>query len=257
MGCTHLGGAWARRYHVTELDSALAGLEAAVSLLVGLDFDGVLAPIVARPEDATPADGVGEVLGSLLALPAVRVAAVSGRRRADLAERLDPPPGVLLIGEHGTDTGNGEVAEPAGYDQVRSALEAVASRFDGAWVEQKRTGPTIHGRALPFEAAEQLAIEAEQVLDRLVPGLFERGNRVVDVRLTESTKGAAILALRAPGETVLFVGDDTIDETVFAELDVRDVGIKVGPGETLAPYRLPDPAAVVGFLRDLVDVTSR
>jgi trehalose 6-phosphate synthase/phosphatase len=242
---------------VTELDTVLVRLEAAVSLLVGLDFDGVLAPIVARPEDATPIDGVGEVLDSLAALPAVRVAAVSGRRRADLAERLDPPPGVLLIGEHGADTGDGALREPAGYDEVRSALEAVASRFDGAWVEKKRTGLTIHGRALSTDDAERLASEAEGILQDLVPGLFEKGNGIVDVRLTGMTKGVAIQALRAPGETVLFVGDDTTDETVFAALGPEDVGIKVGPGATLAGYRLPDPEAVVGFLRDLVGIRSR
>lgn len=240
-----------------DIDTALNRLALAERLLVGLDFDGVLAEIVARPEEATPIDGVAEVLVDLLALPETRVAAVSGRRRDDLAARLEPPEGVLLVGEHGADLGDTELALPARYDEVRRTLRAVARRFDGAWVEEKKTGLTIHGRALDPEAAERLAIETSEALEPLVPGRYERGNRVVDVRLTGSTKGAAILALRQPGEVVLFIGDDTTDETVFSVLGSHDVGVKVGPGDTVAICRLDDPASVVGFLRDVVHLRSQ
>lgn len=236
---------------------ALARLVEADALLIGLDFDGVLAEIVDRPEDATPVAGVADVLVDLVALPAVRVAAVSGRRRDDLAERLSPPPGVVLVGEHGADLGHSELAIPPDYDGVKSALKSVAARFDGAWVEEKLTGLTLHGRALEPGPAERLAAEAERVLAAIVPGRFERGNRVVDVRLTGSTKGAAMLALRSAGETVLFIGDDTTDETVFAVLGAHDVGVKVGPGETAAICRLAHPVAVVQFLRDLVQMRPR
>lgn len=242
---------------MTAIEGALDRVARAEALLVGLDFDGVLAEIVARPEDATPVAGVIPVLTRLVDLRGVRVAAVSGRRRDDLAERLTPPPGVLLIGEHGADPGDQELPSPAGYEEVRAVLEDVAGRYDGAWVEEKKTGLTIHGRALEADAARRLAEEAERALEPLVPGRFERGNRIVDVRLTGSTKGAAILALREPGEVVLFVGDDTTDETVFAVLGSHDVGVKVGPGETAAAFRLPDPAAVVSFLQDLVATRSR
>lgn len=234
------------------IDEAVGRLAGAGALLVGLDFDGVLAEIVARPEDATPVAGVIEVMEDLVRMPSVRVAAVSGRRRDDLAERLAPPAGVMLVGEHGADTGAGVLAEPAGYAEVREALARVSSRHPGTWVEEKRAGMTLHARALDSEAAEVVALEAETVLATLIPGRFERGHRVVDVRLTGVTKGDAILALRQPDEAVVFVGDDTTDETVFAILGPGDVAVKVGPGETAAPFRLPGPAAVVGFLQDLV-----
>ena len=240
-----------------EIDGALDRLSRAESLLVGLDFDGVLAEIVARPEDAIPVPGALSVLTRLVELDGVRVAAVSGRMRDDLAARLAPPPGVLLIGEHGADAGGQEMPSPAGYATVREALEEVAGRYEGAWVEEKKTGLTIHGRALAAHSALRMAEDAERALELLVPGRFERGNRIVDVRLTGSTKGAAVLALREPGEVVVFVGDDTTDETVFAVLGTHDVGVKVGPGETAASVRLPDPAAVVSFLEELVALRSR
>ncbi|MEX2424020.1 MAG: trehalose-phosphatase [Acidimicrobiia bacterium] len=239
------------------IEAALDRLSRTGRLLVGLDFDGVLAEIVARPQDAAPVPGVISVLTRLVDLDGVRVAAVSGRMRDDLAERLAPPAGVLLIGEHGADAGDAELPSPAGYEVVRAALEDVAARYDGAWVEPKRTGLTIHGRVLEADVALRMAEDAERALEPLVPGRFERGNRIVDVRLTGSTKGAAVLALREPEEVVVFVGDDTTDETVFAVLGTHDVGIKVGPGETAASCRLADPRAVVTFLEDLVAARSR
>ena len=48
-------------------------------LLVALDFDGVLAPIVEQPEDARALPGTVEMLERLAALDGVHVALVSGR----------------------------------------------------------------------------------------------------------------------------------------------------------------------------------
>ncbi len=239
------------------VEVALQRAASAEALLVGLDFDGVLAEIVAHPDDAEPVEGVRAALVALVEAPGVRVAAVSGRRRADLAERLRPPAGVILIGEHGADTGGGDMSRPAGYRVVLGALEEVASGYRGAWVEQKLTGLTLHGRALAPVEAESLSEAAVAALAPLVPGRFELGNRVVDVRLTGTTKGEAIGRLREPGEVVLYLGDDTTDETVFASLGAGDVGVKVGPGDTAAIARLADPPAVVELLGDLVEARRR
>jgi trehalose 6-phosphate phosphatase len=51
---------------------------------------------------------------------------------------------------------------------------------------------------------------------------------------------------------VLFVGDDVTDETAFVRLRDSDVGVKVGPGETAARYRVEDPEAVTELLEFLV-----
>ena len=234
------------------------GLDQAPRLLVGLDFDGVLAPIAPRPEDAVPVAGVAKVLSDLVGLPGVRVAAVSGRGRDDLLARLRPPPGVIVIGEHGADTGDGgDRPHPAHYDEVRDLLAAIATDYDGAWVEEKKTGLTLHTRALAPDAADEVARRATQVLDHVVPGAHAPGHRVVDVRLTGVSKGDAVSAMRQAGESVLYIGDDTTDESVFVTLGDGDLGVKVGPGETAASARLPDPEAVVAFLRDLVAARRR
>ena len=56
--------------------------------------------------------------------------------------------------------------------------------------------------------------------------------------------------------TVVFVGDDRSDEGVFAGLGHDDIGVKVGPDDTIAPHRLASPAHVVVMLRLLADAAS-
>ncbi|MDX1449900.1 MAG: trehalose-phosphatase, partial [Acidimicrobiia bacterium] len=212
------------------MNRALERFAANPEVLVGLDFDGVLAEIVPQPEQASPVDGVAEVLEALVGLDGVRVAAVSGRRRDDLAQRLRPPAGVILIGEHGADDGVRIDDRPPHYDEVLELLTRLAAEHEGAWVEQKQTGMTLHCRALAPETAAELTRQASAELDLLVPGTHAPGHRVVDVRLTGVTKGDAINRLRQPGEAVLYIGDDTTDESVFEILHGGDLGVKVGPG---------------------------
>jgi trehalose 6-phosphate phosphatase len=50
----------------------------------------------------------------------------------------------------------------------------------------------------------------------------------------------------------VYLGDDVTDEDAFAALAPPAVTVKVGPGETVARYRLPDIDAVVAYLRQYV-----
>ena len=77
-------------------------------LLIGLDVDGVLAPIVAHPDQATLTAGLRDVIASITARVGVRVAIVSGRSLADLS-RFDFPMAVDLIGSHGMETSSSEL----------------------------------------------------------------------------------------------------------------------------------------------------
>ena len=49
----------------------------------------------------------------------------------------------------------------------------------------------------------------------------------------------------------MFIGDDTTDEDAFAALDPNDVGIKVGGGDTVAGWQLPDQVDVSSVLEEL------
>ena len=64
-----------------------------------LDFDGTLSEIVARPELAVLAGGAAPVLSALAQAYAV-VAVVTGRRSAEVRERL-PVPSLAVLGLYG------------------------------------------------------------------------------------------------------------------------------------------------------------
>ena len=81
------------------------------------------------------------------------------------------------------------------------------------------------------------------------------GKKVVELRLRGVSKGTAVarIAARNPKQTPVYLGDDVTDEDAFRalhEVHPEAVTVKVGAGETVARYRLPDVDAVVEYLRD-------
>ena len=70
--------------------------------VVAVDFDGTLAPIVERPEDARPAAGAVEALVAL-AGSVGRLAVVTGRGAEDVVRLggLDRVDGLRVLGHYG------------------------------------------------------------------------------------------------------------------------------------------------------------
>jgi trehalose-6-phosphatase len=81
------------------------------------------------------------------------------------------------------------------------------------------------------------------------------GHDVTEVSVTDATKGKAITALRAElgATSVAYFGDDVTDETVFSILTEDDLGVKVGPGDTAAAYRVESPTDVAYLLEEIAD----
>ena len=95
-------------------------------LLIGLDVDGVLAPIVAHPDQSALTAGILDVLASISSQPGVHVAVGSGRTVADLA-RFEFPNTVDLVGSHGMETAENELRplDTAEHDRL-DALRQLA-----------------------------------------------------------------------------------------------------------------------------------
>jgi trehalose 6-phosphate synthase len=238
------------------------------SLLVALDFDGVLAPIVAEPQAARMLPASRRQLTALTAMPGIRPALVSGRALADLRRVADPPPGVLLAGSHGA-----EIVDPdTGAElevmldqesrrllqEVADALTAISERHPGTHVEHKPAGAVLHTRRAAADIGANATREALQG-PATWPGVhLTHGKEVVELSVVDVGKGSAVKRLRAAtqAEAVLYAGDDATDERAFAVLDDAsgDVTIKVGPGETLARHRLDAPQDVAVMLEVLVEL---
>jgi trehalose 6-phosphate synthase/phosphatase len=248
------------------LVTALEGFSMRPSLLIALDFDGVLAPLVADPQSARALPESQRHLSELAGLPGVRLALVSGRMLADLRRVASPPPGALLVGSHGAEVSDPALGSHAQLDPAAAGLlerlivdlERISAGQKGTHVEIKPHGAVLHTR----RAARDVAAKATQeALDGPAswPGVYlTKGKEVVELSVVAVTKGTALRMLReATGaDAVLYAGDDVTDERAFAVLDgdAGDVSVRVGSGETVADHRLGTPHEVSAMLGLLVDL---
>jgi len=249
--------------------TGLAGDPAARPLLVALDFDGTLAPLQDDPAASRILPEGVEVLSELAARAGVVLALVSGRAMADLHTLAQVPAGTYLIGSHGAERArvtqfglDRDVVELTHEQADRLAAlggraAAVARGRDGVWVETKPTAVVVHTRLAEPADAQRAEAEALALGTELGVGTLH-GKDVVELTVLAADKGTALQALRhelgAP--VVLYAGDDVTDEHAFAALEPTDVTLKVGTGDTVARYRVADPAAAVAALAVLRDAVA-
>lgn len=230
---------------------SLAELAATPVLLVAVDFDGTLAPLVDEPMSARMSPEARAAIEALLAAPATHVALVSGRSLDDLrviAQHHGDSP-IALAASHGAEywlPGEGARSDAdAAAAGLRDALaarvaEAVAD-VTGAWVERKTFGFAVHSRLVDEARAPEVHARADAIVARDAPGWRRReGHRVTEYASRAEGKDTAVAVLRAlTGATgVLFAGDDVTDEDALRSLGPGDVGVRVGPGETAATVRV-------------------
>lgn len=225
------------------------------SALVAVDYDGTLAPVVARPEDAVPAPGAVEALCRLAARVG-RVAVVTGRP-ADVVVRLgglDVVDGLVVLGQYGAQRwSGGRLASPPelpGVALARAELPALVEP-EGARVEDKGLSLVVHTRTAedPAGALARLQAPVAEVAARA--GLEAHpGRLVVELRPPGHDKRGALLSLCEPAPSaVLFAGDDRGDLPAFdavEELRARGVpGLLVCSGSDEGPAALRERADLV------------
>lgn len=253
-----------------SLLEALDEFAAHEQVLVALDFDGTLAPLVDDPRDSRMLEASAGAVERLTQLTGVTLAIVSGRAALDLAEVAGLPDDTIVIGSHGAQLGRIRdaggrtdlIAEPMELDdrqrelleEVTRRLEAIVAATPGARIELKPAAAVLHTRGIDEESADAATREA---LDG--PGALEgvraiHGKDVVEIGVLDVNKGDGVYLLkeRAGATAALYVGDDTTDEDAFAVLTEDDLGVKVGGGDTRAGYRVESPAEVSMLLLELV-----
>jgi trehalose 6-phosphate phosphatase len=217
-----------------------------------LDIDGVLAPIVARPEDArVPAETRVEL--RRLAGRYRIVACVTGRP-SNVAREIVGVPELTYVGEHGLELD--PRATPWG-----PRIHAFAT--SAPWPEeQKPLSAAFHYRTATDQAAARVTLE-QIAADALAAGFRTRWGRLVLEVLppVDASKGTAVRALleQTGVRRALYAGDDTTDLDGFAALDGLDAAVRVavvsdeGPSELgrRADLLVGDPAAFLELLRRL------
>ena len=206
-----------------------------------LDFDGVLAPIVARPEGAVMPTETRVELERLTGRYAL-VSVISGRPHEDVRARLRVD-GVVIVGSHGL-----ELSPEA--EQWRGPIQAFART--AAWpaeqVELKGLSVAFHFRDA---ADERAAVEQLERLARraAASGLIARwGRKVLEVLPpVGADKGTAVRRLLADTRLTqaLVAGDDTTDLDAFRAVEGLDCAVRVAVLSEESPSLLRDCADIV------------
>jgi trehalose 6-phosphate phosphatase len=210
---------------------------------VFLDYDGVLTPIVDRPEDAVISDSMRDTVRALARRCPVCV--VSGRDRLVVQELMGVDD-LVVAGSHGFDIWSpteGTIQHDAtsGFsdvvDEASDRLRAEVGSIPGVVIEPKKASVAVHYRLVDPDQHDRIASTVATMLaeqpDRLkvTPGkmVYELQPKI------DWNKGRAVLyllaALGLDSDDVvpLYLGDDVTDEDAFRALaGGRGIGIIVG-----------------------------
>lgn len=252
-----------------NLHAFVEGLVASEGLFVLLDFDGTLAGIESRPDDATMPDSTREAVERLTAAEDVVVGVVSGRALDDVRTR------VAVSGANGDDEQDGEYDNEHDGDSARQragiayagnhGLELYADGqrvvhpvtretkgtiehlcdqltdrllgIDGTLVERKGVTATIHTRLVSEEAVPFVSAIVESLVSLHDDVRLTTGKDVLELRPAVAwDKGEAVHWLAdevIPDDErwlPVYLGDDTTDEAAFAALADHDSGFGIKVG---------------------------
>jgi trehalose 6-phosphate phosphatase len=225
-------------------------------VLLAFDFDGTLAAIEERREQAAMSTRVRRRLKALARL--YPCAVISGRPHRDLRRRLRDIPLAALAGSHGAEGAGDAPKARTARAAVRiwaTRLRRKLRRFRGVELEYKP-----HGLAVHYRRAEDKQTVHVAVLAAVAPlrGIRQvHGKDVIEVLpagAPDKGEALALLRRRLKPRATLYVGDDVTDEDAFRSLGPgRLVSVRVGPAEaTSARYRLDAQEEVEVLLDELL-----
>ncbi|XP_030536132.1 probable trehalose-phosphate phosphatase 2 isoform X2 [Rhodamnia argentea] len=255
-------------------------------IVVFLDYDGTLSPIVNDPDLAFMSD---EMRGAVREVSKYfPTAIISGRSRDKVKEfvKLD---NVYYAGSHGMDImappqqltsdgkrrplaidrkGNEGSFQPAkkflpAIQEIFTALEENTRKIKGARVEDNRFCVSVHFRQVREEDYDILKEKVKSVLENYPDFRLTWGRKVMEVRpCIEWNKGHALeyllerLGLSNSSDVFpLYIGDDRTDEDAFKVIESRGQGYPIVVSsvakDTKARFSLKDPKEVHTFLSHL------
>lgn len=252
----------AAREHYDAVREVLEGV------VIGLDFDGTLSPVVDDPEAARLHPGAPGVLLELAEVVRA-VAVITGRpaRQAIAMGDLDALGNAMLdrgaelfvFGQYGNERWSSTEQRilsprpPAGLASFERELPGVLRRAGAAdaFIEEKGLAVAVHTRRMddPSGAFERIVAPLATLAERHHLAI-EPGRNVVEIRSGEMHKGQAVRTFVAEQQAtgVVFGGDDLGDIEAFeAVRDLRDEGL---PGLVICSASTEQPDLVE--LADLV-----
>ncbi|KAF2593797.1 hypothetical protein F2Q70_00045632 [Brassica cretica] len=249
-------------------------------IVMFLDYDGTLSPIVEDPDKAYITHEMREVVKNVaLNFP---TAIVTGRS-IDKVRGFVKLDEIYYAGSHGMDiegptseyayggeSNQGVLFQPARefvptIEKVYKILEEKTKWIPGAMVENNKFCLSVHFRRVDEKRWTGLAEQVKSVLIDYPQLKLTQGRKVLEIRPTiKWDKGQALIFLlkslgfeKSEDVVPVYIGDDRTDEDAFKVLRERGQGFGIlvskVPKETNASYSLQDPSQVNEFLRRLVE----
>ncbi|WP_246609350.1 trehalose-phosphatase [Nonomuraea rhizosphaerae] len=244
--------------------------------VIGLDFDGTLAPIVPDPSAARIHPAAEAVLAEL-GRHVGAVAIVTGRPVAtalELGPGLADVPGLVILGHYGFERWEaGQVSAPPpppGVPRAEAELQLLLGRLglEGVTIEDKGRAVAVHTRRSPDPVATLEALRGPLEEVAREHGLvIEPGRLVLELRPPGMDKGHALglFLTERTARSVMFVGDDLGDLAAFEAVrgsGLPGVCVCSGSAEVTALAERADivvdgPDGVVALLSELTAGFSR
>jgi len=251
------------KHLLEDWESIQVRIQKARNLLLFLDYDGTLTPIVSRPELAICPPELKRLLETLRDLPGITLAVISGRSLEDLQERIGVSD-IVYVGNHGL-----EMAYPDGkrknrvsstrtkeLGKITQNLRTSLKDIPGILFEEKGPILSVHYRNVHSRFSgripEVLTAELQRWKDRW---RIASGKMVLEIRPNVYFhKGEAVREILttfpSQGCLPIYLGDDQTDEDAFRVLKGKGISVFVGseslPSE--ADFFLRDPDEVHEFL---------
>jgi trehalose 6-phosphate phosphatase len=227
-----------------------------------LDVDGVLAPIVAQPDDAHMPETTRRPLIEV-ARRYGTVACVSGRRASD-ARRIVSLGSIAYLGNHGSEVLRPGAVAPDLDRELQAWTRRVQAFMHDAYgeelkrlrvrLEDKEAIAALHWRGVPDDEGAEAAIR--RVAERAEASGYKThwGRKVLEIRPpVRIDKGAGIVTLLRDADlaAAMYVGDDLTDVDAFRGLDeLIEMGrlqtaLRVGVRSDEGPPALEEEADVM------------
>ncbi len=236
----------------------------ATDLLLALDFDGTMAPIVDEPSAARSLSGFSEVLEKLVACPGVSVAVLTGRDQDGIRPLLSGFPPLWLGLSHGRDLLEpGTFSPPVAYDDPRLLELRSLELPEGVRREDKAHSCAFHWRGRDQGRPDAWILHLTKFAELWGLNVLE-GRMVIEVLLPGAGKLQALQEIqrRSGAKLVVFAGDDVTDLAAIAYASRHGIGIHVRSTERA--WEAPEgvlcvdgPAALLEWLRGLFRLRCR
>jgi len=245
-------------------------------ILLLLDYDGTLAPIVETPRKAVIHKDTKELLEKLSRSLYCKIGIISGRMLEDI-KNIVGIRGIIYAGNHGLEIEGPKIKfESRVSPQLKSIIRNIAadmqkriSGIKGALIEDKGLTLSIHYRLvdkMDLPLFKKVLSEATRPYTAQGKIKVNSGKKVYEIKPpVKWDKGRVALWLFARQQFIsgekkvlpVYIGDDMADEQAFRALKRKGLTVFVGePGNSIADYYLKNTEEVTKFLRLISDLRS-